>query len=93
MLRSRLRNTTKRGGIGSSLVKTGIGEYRCLWKLRVQPGCTGHRFSRPLPSGPWEHILRVPGTRRSLYFPFLPSSRHPYVQTFQDDFRFEINSM
>jgi hypothetical protein len=21
--------------------------------LRAQPGCTAHRFSRPLPSGPW----------------------------------------
>jgi hypothetical protein len=31
MSRSRLRSTTKQGGIGSSLVKTGIGEYRCLW--------------------------------------------------------------
>ena len=33
--------------------------------LKAQPGCTCHRFSRPPPSGPWEHIPRVPGLSRS----------------------------
>jgi hypothetical protein len=31
----------------------------------AQPGCTGHRFSRLLPSGLWEHIPRVRGLSQS----------------------------
>jgi hypothetical protein len=36
--------------------RKGFEHLEVVGKLRAQQGCTGHRFYRPLPCGPWEHI-------------------------------------